>query len=58
MILDGVSYSAFIHFCRVILYHIMNPTVVSLSRVEQVLSDLPTTFFCLWASIDALVFPF
>ena len=33
MILDGVSCSAFIHLCRVILSH-MNPTVVSL------LSDL------------------
>ena len=30
MILDGVSYSAFIHLCRVILSRIMNPTVVSL----------------------------
>ena len=30
MTLDGISYSAFIHFCRVILYRMMNPTVVSL----------------------------
>ena len=30
MILDGVSYSAFTHLCRVILSHMMNPTVVSL----------------------------
>ena len=30
MVLDGVSYFAFIHICRVILYHMMNPTVVSL----------------------------
>ena len=30
MILDGVSYSAFIHFCRVILCRMMKPTVVSL----------------------------
>ena len=30
MILEGVSYSAFIHSCRVILSRIMNPTVVSL----------------------------
>ena len=30
MILDGVSYSAFIHLRRVILSCIMNPTVVSL----------------------------
>ena len=30
MILDGVSYSAFIYLCRVILSHMMNPTVVSL----------------------------
>ena len=30
MILDGVSYSAFIHLCRVILSRMMNPAVVSL----------------------------
>ena len=30
MILDGVSYSAFIHLCRVIISRMMNPTVVSL----------------------------
>ena len=30
MILDGVSYSAFIHLCRVILSRMMDPTVVSL----------------------------
>ena len=30
MILDGVSYSAFIHLCRVILSRMMNPSVVSL----------------------------
>ena len=30
MILDGVSYSVFIRFCRVIVYRMMNPTVVSL----------------------------
>ena len=30
MILDGVSNSAFIHLCRVILSHMMNSTVVSL----------------------------
>ena len=26
MILDGVSYSVFIHFCRVILYRMLNTT--------------------------------
>ena len=31
MILDGVSYSAFIQLCRVILSRMVNPTVVSLS---------------------------
>ena len=36
MILDGVSSSAFIHLCRVILYRIMNPTVVSLSKASTV----------------------
>ena len=30
MILGGASYSAFIQLCRVILSHLMNPTVVSL----------------------------
>ena len=30
MILDGASYSAFIHSCRVILSRMMNPTLVSL----------------------------
>ena len=30
MNLDGVSYSVFIHLCRVILSRMMNPTVVSL----------------------------
>ena len=30
MILDGVSYSAFIQLCRVILSRLMNPTVDSL----------------------------
>ena len=30
MIIDGVSYSTSIHLCRVILSHMMNPTVVSL----------------------------
>ena len=30
MILDGVSYSAFVHLCRVILSRMMNPTVVNL----------------------------
>ena len=30
MILDGVSHSAFIHLCRVILFRMINPTVVSL----------------------------
>ena len=29
MILDGVSYSAFIYLCRVILSRMMDPTVVS-----------------------------
>ena len=29
MVLDRASYSAFIHLCRVILSHMMNPTVVS-----------------------------
>ena len=37
MILDGVSYSTFIHFCTIILYRVMNPTVVSLSRAKYCL---------------------
>ena len=36
MILDEVSYSAFIHLCRVILYRMMNPTVVRLPRASTV----------------------
>ena len=43
MILDGVSYYAIIHLCRVILYRMMYPTVVNFS-LEQILSDLPSTF--------------
>ena len=30
MILNGVSYSAFTHLCRVILSRMINPTVISL----------------------------
>ena len=43
MILDGVSYSAFIQLCRVILYRMVEP-YSSQSFLEQVLSGLPSTF--------------
>ena len=46
MILDGVSYSTFIHLCRVILSRMMNPTVVSLQ------SDLLLVFNLTLSGLD------
>ena len=37
MILNGVSYSAFIQLCRVRLSPMMNPTVVSLQSSDDIL---------------------
>ena len=40
MILDRVSYSAFIQLCRVILSRLMNPTVVSLQPDLLLVSNM------------------
>ena len=52
MILDGVSYTAFIQYCGVILSRYSRTLLLS------VFSRASTDYFCLWASIDAPVFPF
>ena len=52
MILDGVSYSAFIQYCRVILSR------YSRTLLLLVFSRASTEYFCLGASIGAPVFPF
>ena len=49
MILDGVSYSAFIQYCRVILSRYGRTLVL------PVFSRASTEYFCLWASIGAPV---
>ena len=43
MILDGVSYFAFIQYCRVILSRYSRTLLLSVF-LEQVLSGLPSTF--------------
>ena len=52
MIRDGVSYSAFIQYCRVILSR------YSRTLLLPVFSRASTEYFCLWASIGGPVFPF
>ena len=47
MILDGVSYAAFLQYCRVILSRMVEPHCVFIFKDK---------YFCLWASIDAPVF--
>ena len=60
MILDGVSYSAFIHLCRVILSRMMNPTVVSLQPDLLLVFNLTLSGLdvCVdWYLLRHIVFP-
>ena len=52
MILDGVSYSAFIQYCGVVLSRYSRTLLLS------VFPRSSTEYFCLWVSIGAPVFPF
>ena len=52
IIIDEVSYSTFLQYCRVILSR------YSRTLLLAVFSRAITEYFCLWASIGATVFPF